>query len=104
MLPTAPPLPNYLSNSYSVNTQAQPYRLYKKDDPEFLGSSLLFDKGPLSILEIVDKNENVFIHSVFKNEIGEVRMRMSGNSKLPDLTFKSKGILDNVSLANTKSY
>ena len=46
----------------------------------------------------------MFIHSVFKNELGEVRMRMLGNSKVPDLTFISSGIEDNVSLANGKSY
>ena len=77
---------------------------YKKDDPTFLGSTLPFERGALSILEIVDKNNEVFIHSVFKNEIGEIRMRMLGNSKLLDKTFISKGILDNVSLAHSKSY
>ena len=78
--------------------------LYKKDDPKFLGSTLPFQRGQLAILEIADKNGGIFIHQVFKNEIGEVRMRMSGNSKVADKTFVSKGILDNISLANGRSY
>ena len=77
---------------------------YKKTDPIFLHSSLMFDRGPLIILEIEDKLGQIFIHQVFKNELGEIRMRMPGNSKVLDKTFVSRGIEDNVSLANKRSY
>ncbi|UJR14145.1 hypothetical protein I4U23_001139 [Adineta vaga] len=35
MLPSAPPLPDCLINSYSINTSIKPERVYKKDDPEY---------------------------------------------------------------------
>ncbi|CAF0988576.1 unnamed protein product [Rotaria sp. Silwood1] len=35
MVPSAPPLPDRLSNSYSKNSQVIPCRIYKKGDPEY---------------------------------------------------------------------
>ncbi|CAF4197980.1 unnamed protein product [Rotaria sp. Silwood2] len=35
MVPSAPPLPDRLPNSYSKNSQIIPCRVYKKDDPEY---------------------------------------------------------------------
>ncbi|CAF1208547.1 unnamed protein product [Rotaria magnacalcarata] len=87
MLPTAPPLPNYLLNSYSVNTQAQPYRLYKKDDPEYgrpLKGSRTEQRGLAAQVHI--QQEVKYLCETIKN-LGQKTDNSSTTSKY-EITFK----------------
>ena len=79
-------------------------KFFRKDDPTFDSSQLLFKSGALNIILIRDSLAKEFIHILYKDSRGELILRFPSKLELPEGKFLSMGRDRVISLSNGIAY